>query len=187
MEMAVPSEKEITHNHILNTTWYSVVVGPLKAFCLTASGIQQSECPSFKASWFSCQVELKCAFIIYSARRSGVGSAFEIVRQVADKMCPGKVKHQHIVEVRLNESSFLKRPFQYPFTLQVIAFTACTITVFLMIASAGAADWVTSEGWREGLFVQCVNDGAATPIPFDGDAKIGCRRAHSAGKKVFIA
>ena len=65
--------------------------------------------------------------------------------------------------------------------LQVIAFTCCAITVFLMLASLGAADWVQAEGWREGLFTQCVKAGAATPLPFNGDPTPGCRKAHSAG------
>ena len=50
-----------------------------------------------------------------------------------------------------------------------------------MLASLGAADWVQSEGWREGLFTQCVAPGAPTPLPFDADPVPGCRRAHSAG------
>jgi len=65
--------------------------------------------------------------------------------------------------------------------MKVIAFTCCAITVFLMLASLGAADWVQAEGWREGLFTQCVKAGAATPLPFNGDPTPGCRKAHSAG------
>merc|ERR1712045_1089574 len=65
--------------------------------------------------------------------------------------------------------------------MKVIAFTCCGITVFLMLASLGAADWVQSESWREGLFAQCVKVGAPTPLPFGGDATPGCRKAHSAG------
>merc|ERR1711899_554809 len=65
--------------------------------------------------------------------------------------------------------------------MKVIAFTCCAITVLLMLASLGAADWVQAEGWREGLFTQCVKAGAATPLPFNGDPTPGCRKAHSAG------
>merc|ERR1711899_549971 len=65
--------------------------------------------------------------------------------------------------------------------MKVIAFTCCAITVFLMLASLGAADWVQAEGWREGLFTQCVKAGAATPLPFNGDPTPGCRKAHSSG------
>jgi hypothetical protein len=65
--------------------------------------------------------------------------------------------------------------------MKVIAFTCCTITVFLMVASAGCSDWVQAEGWREGLFTQCIKQGAPTPLPFGADPVPGCRRAHSAG------
>jgi len=65
--------------------------------------------------------------------------------------------------------------------MKVIAFTCCTITVFLMIAAVSCSDWVNSEGWREGLFVQCIDDGAPTPLPFGAEAIPGCHKAHSAG------
>lgn len=50
-----------------------------------------------------------------------------------------------------------------------------------MIAACGSSDWVNSEGWREGLFASCVSEGAATPLPFGAEEKMGCHRAHSAG------
>lgn len=50
-----------------------------------------------------------------------------------------------------------------------------------MLAALGSTDWVNAEGWREGLFTQCVDPGAPTPIPFGGEPKVGCTRAHSAG------
>jgi len=65
--------------------------------------------------------------------------------------------------------------------MKVIAFTCCTLTVFLMIGSVSCSDWVNSEGWREGLFVQCIDKGAPTPIPFGTAPTPGCHRAHSAG------
>ena len=65
--------------------------------------------------------------------------------------------------------------------LQVIAFTCCSITVILLLGALGDASWVQSEGWREGLFTQCVKAGAPTPLPFGAEATPGCRRAHSAG------
>ena len=51
-----------------------------------------------------------------------------------------------------------------------------------MLASLGAADWVqTDDGFREGLFTQCIKIGTPTPIPFGGTADPGCRKAHGAG------
>eukprot|EP00093_Oithona_nana_P005539 05539.XXX_152493_155383_1 [CDS] Oithona nana genome sequencing. len=65
--------------------------------------------------------------------------------------------------------------------MKVIAFTCCSITVILLLGALGDASWVQSEGWREGLFTQCVKAGAPTPLPFGAEATPGCRRAHSAG------
>jgi len=65
--------------------------------------------------------------------------------------------------------------------MKVIAFTLCSLSVILLLASLSAADWVQSDGWREGLFVQCTKAGAPTPLPFDSDPTPGCKRAHSAG------
>merc|ERR1719322_1008706 len=50
-----------------------------------------------------------------------------------------------------------------------------------MIAAVSCSDWVNSDGWREGLFVQCIDDGAPTPLPFGAEAIPGCHKAHSAG------
>lgn len=69
--------------------------------------------------------------------------------------------------------------------MKVIAFTCCTITVFFLLASVTSSSWVSSHGWREGLFAQCVSEGAPTPLPFhnsetDPEPEPGCTRAHSA-------
>merc|ERR1712018_1076735 len=65
--------------------------------------------------------------------------------------------------------------------MKVIAFTCLAMSVILLLGSLSAADWVQSDGWREGLFVQCVKSGAPTPLPFESDPTPGCKRAHSAG------
>merc|ERR1712089_34513 len=38
-----------------------------------------------------------------------------------------------------------------------------------------------AEGWREGLFQQCISEGAALPLPFDMTPQVGCSSARSAG------
>ncbi|XP_040578438.1 uncharacterized protein [Lepeophtheirus salmonis] len=65
--------------------------------------------------------------------------------------------------------------------MKVIAFVCTFITTFLMIAACSTTDWVVSEGWHEGLFQQCVDKGALTPLPFGGDEVLGCQKAHDAG------
>ena len=68
-----------------------------------------------------------------------------------------------------------------PTQFQVIAFTCCFITVILMTAATSTADWIMAEGWREGLFMQCIEEGAPTPLPFNMDPTVGCSKARSAG------
>ena len=68
------------------------------------------------------------------------------------------------------------------FPIQVIAFTCCVLTVFLMLGATSTADWMMAEGWREGLFVQCVSEGAHRPLPFEIPAEVGCSKARSASK-----
>jgi len=62
---------------------------------------------------------------------------------------------------------------------KAIGCTLAAISVFLLIAAITNADWATSEGWREGLFVHCPAKGSATPLPFHqpvhmAGAKAGC-------------
>jgi len=64
--------------------------------------------------------------------------------------------------------------------LKVIAFTCCVITVLLMVVATSTADWMIAEGWREGLFMQCVYPGAKTPLPFGMDNVPGCSSARTA-------
>jgi len=49
---------------------------------------------------------------------------------------------------------------------RAIGCTLGAISVFLLIAAISNSEWALSEGWREGLFVQCVDKGGATPLPF---------------------
>eukprot|EP00096_Caligus_rogercresseyi_P008747 TRINITY_DN282_c0_g1_i3.p1 TRINITY_DN282_c0_g1~~TRINITY_DN282_c0_g1_i3.p1 ORF type:complete len:364 (-),score=126.70 TRINITY_DN282_c0_g1_i3:488-1579(-) len=65
--------------------------------------------------------------------------------------------------------------------MKVIAFVCTFITTFLMIGACSTSDWVVSEGWHEGLFVQCADKGALTPLPFDAENILGCQKAHNVG------
>lgn len=51
--------------------------------------------------------------------------------------------------------------------LKVIAFICGFIVIVLMIMALTSTDWLLSEGWRQGLFVYCVSDGARLPLPFN--------------------
>ena len=50
-----------------------------------------------------------------------------------------------------------------------------------MIGAVSSANWVNSYGWKEGLFEQCVDKGAALPIPFGVEAVEGCSHVRRAG------
>eukprot|EP00095_Tigriopus_kingsejongensis_P009699 maker-scaffold84_size396325-snap-gene-2.49 protein:Tk09699 transcript:maker-scaffold84_size396325-snap-gene-2.49-mRNA-1 annotation:"transmembrane protein 47-like" len=65
--------------------------------------------------------------------------------------------------------------------MKVIAFVSCFITTFFMVAACATTDWIMTSGWREGLWEQCVDIGAPTPLPFNNKPIPGCHRAHSAG------
>ena len=54
-----------------------------------------------------------------------------------------------------------------------------------MIGATSTSDWMVAEGWREGLFMQCVSPGAPLPLPFDMDPTPGCSKARSASKFIF--
>merc|ERR1712001_40115 len=60
-------------------------------------------------------------------------------------------------------------------------------TVILMTAATSTADWILAEGWREGLFMQCIEEGAPTPLPFNMDPTVGCSKARSAGYVGLVA
>jgi len=49
-----------------------------------------------------------------------------------------------------------------------------------MVAATSTADWMLADGWREGLFMQCISVGAPTRLPFNMPAEAGCGAARSA-------
>lgn len=50
---------------------------------------------------------------------------------------------------------------------KAIGCTLCAISGFLLIASLTTTQWAESDLWREGLQLQCVAAGSATPLPFN--------------------
>lgn len=63
--------------------------------------------------------------------------------------------------------------------LKVISFTCCCFTLLLLTAATSTSDWMVAEGWREGLFMQCIDASAPTPLPFHMAAQEGCRVART--------
>ena len=59
---------------------------------------------------------------------------------------------------------------------QVIAFLCGALALALLVMSLASTDWLMAQGWRQGLFLHCVDEAAERPLPFDLEAKVGCYR-----------
>ncbi|VVC90807.1 unnamed protein product [Leptidea sinapis] len=63
---------------------------------------------------------------------------------------------------------------------QVIALICGLLVVILMVLGLASADWLMAAGWRQGLFMHCIDPEAPTPLPFDIIAQPGCYAARPA-------
>ncbi|XP_017855993.1 PREDICTED: transmembrane protein 47 isoform X1 [Drosophila arizonae] len=81
-----------------------------------------------------------------------------VLRPEADKMAP----------TTTIETITITRP------LKVIAFICGVIVVVLMIMALASTDWLMAAGWRQGLFVHCIEDDSASPLPFNIQDPPGC-------------
>lgn len=66
------------------------------------------------------------------------------------------------------------------FLFQVIALICGLLVVILMVLGLASADWLMATGWRQGLFMHCIDPAAPTPLPFDILAQPGCYAARPA-------
>ncbi|CAH2269273.1 jg15049 [Pararge aegeria aegeria] len=62
----------------------------------------------------------------------------------------------------------------------VIALICGLLVVILMVLGLASADWLMAAGWRQGLFMHCIDPEAPTPLPFDITAQPGCYAARPA-------
>lgn len=53
-----------------------------------------------------------------------------------------------------------------------------------MIMGLASTDWLMALGWRQGLFVHCIEEGAPTPLPFNMPDPQGCYQARDVGKRI---
>ncbi|XP_059615575.1 transmembrane protein 47 isoform X1 [Phlebotomus argentipes] len=58
--------------------------------------------------------------------------------------------------------------------LKVIAFICGLIVIILMIMALASTDWLMAEGWRQGLFVHCIEEDVVPPLPFNLQDPPGC-------------
>lgn len=68
--------------------------------------------------------------------------------------------------------------------LKVIAFICGSIVIILMIMALASTDWLMATGWRQGLFVHCIEENI-TPMPFDVNEPPGCYPSRDVGKIKF--
>lgn len=59
---------------------------------------------------------------------------------------------------------------------QVIAFLCGALALALLVMSLASTDWLLAHGWRQGLFLHCVDEMAERPLPFGLEEKVGCYR-----------
>ncbi|KAL1494604.1 hypothetical protein ABEB36_010176 [Hypothenemus hampei] len=69
------------------------------------------------------------------------------------------------------ETVTIRRP------LKVIAFICGLIVILLMIMGLVSTDWLMSAGWRQGLFMHCIEENAPEPLPFNTKGSSGCYTA----------
>ncbi|XP_045517318.1 uncharacterized protein LOC123709804 isoform X1 [Pieris brassicae] len=63
---------------------------------------------------------------------------------------------------------------------QVIALICGLLVIILMVLGLASADWLMAAGWRQGLFMHCIDPESPTPLPFDITAQPGCYAARPA-------
>jgi len=59
---------------------------------------------------------------------------------------------------------------------QVIAFLCGALALALLVMSLASTDWLLTQGWRQGLFLHCVDEAADKPLPFGLEDAVGCYR-----------
>lgn len=51
-----------------------------------------------------------------------------------------------------------------------------------MIMGLASTDWLMAAGWRQGLFMHCIDEGAQRPLPFNVDHPPGCYQSRDVGR-----
>ncbi|KAJ8984925.1 hypothetical protein NQ317_012175 [Molorchus minor] len=64
---------------------------------------------------------------------------------------------------------------------RVIAFICGLIVIILMIMGLASTDWLMAAGWRQGLFMHCIEQDAPQPLPFNMVDPPGCYQSRDAG------
>lgn len=51
-----------------------------------------------------------------------------------------------------------------------------------MIMGLASTDWLMAAGWRQGLFMHCIEEDAPQPLPFNMQEPPGCYQSRDAGE-----
>lgn len=54
-----------------------------------------------------------------------------------------------------------------------------------MIMGLVSTDWLMAAGWRQGLFMHCIEEHAEEPLPFNTKGGTGCYTARDVGMYLF--
>lgn len=60
--------------------------------------------------------------------------------------------------------------------LKVIAFLCGALALALLVMALASTDWLMAQGWRQGLFLHCIDQAAQKPLPFGLQEEVGCYR-----------
>jgi len=60
--------------------------------------------------------------------------------------------------------------------LKVIAFLCGALALALLVMCLASTDWLMTQGFRQGLFLHCIEGGAEQPLPFGLKDGVGCYR-----------
>lgn len=86
-----------------------------------------------------------------------------------------------------NPLHLTKIPLLTSFSLwQVIAFICGVIVVILMIMALASTDWLMADGWRQGLFVHCIEEDSQLPLPFNIQDPPGCYWTRDIGMYSYL-
>lgn len=51
-----------------------------------------------------------------------------------------------------------------------------------MIMGLASPDWLMAAGWKQGLFMHCIDVDAPQPLPFNMQEREGCYQSRDVGK-----
>lgn len=85
-----------------------------------------------------------------------------------------------------NVTLSVESPFRWLCRAQAVSLICSIISLMLIFCSLSSSHWLTSEGWSQGVLLQCADDDALRPLPFDIDLHSGCQPARTTGYIIAV-